>query len=115
MYRMPLNYNPEKKSKSAWNQLFAVKPRNSVNSIETVNSNKTMNSKASMSSEGTMNPRDNVYSNEFFDTNSGMNYKNQSEKTSSLDFNNLSPKKLQEAIIWSEILGKPVSKREKRR
>jgi hypothetical protein len=56
-----------------------------------------------------------VYSNEFFDTNSGKNYKNHSDKTSSLDFTELSPKKLQEAIIWSEILGKPVSKREKRR
>ncbi|MGB4657579.1 MAG: hypothetical protein WBI07_00180 [Mobilitalea sp.] len=46
--------------------------------------------------------------------NSAVYGQNHMEAVNNFDFN-ISQKKLQEAVIWSEILGKPMCKREKRR
>lgn len=40
---------------------------------------------------------------------------NQNANNNTLDFSELSKQRLQEAIIWSEILGKPMCKRRERR
>jgi hypothetical protein len=97
------------------NQKFTLGPRNNTKSEDTVNLIDSINSAGSMSTEDVMNSNEIVYSDEFFDTNIRKNYKNKDENEATLDFTKMSSKRLQEAIIWSEILEKPVSKRGKRR
>jgi hypothetical protein len=100
MYKMPANSGFGNGTKNLWKIADKKRPTNT--------SSKTNNT-ASTDKSVSKNITENLYS-----MNSLME-DNLKDNNGALDFSNLSQKRLQEAIIWSEILGKPMCKRRERR
>lgn len=117
MYKMPKYFNTEQTTSDTTNTTSGNKTQDSrlIWDLKTLKASK--NEKAPYSKSGKDSVKtDNgmVVSEKTFPT-FEIGVKPQSTKNTSMDFNDLSPNKLQEAIIWSEILGKPMCKRRERR
>lgn len=92
---------------SLLNQAYS---KNSISKMDSLAKNMDVMDKASSESKAESKNESNTMNSKYMPKRM-----NQKVDTNTIDFTELTQKNLQEAIIWSEILGKPMCKRRERR